>query len=108
MNVYLTFDVEVWCNDWTQLDARFPASFDRYVYGRSARGSCRKCRTCSDGVVVCGGAMPYARSFSLAPSVIQSVVQAGARRVTTSARKPAAAIALRTSSPIWSIAGQPL
>ncbi len=39
MNVYLTFDVEVWCNDWTQLDARFPASFDRYVYGRSARGS---------------------------------------------------------------------
>ena len=39
MNVYLTFDVEVWCNDWTQLDARFPASFERYVYGRSARGS---------------------------------------------------------------------
>ena len=39
MNVYLTFDVEVWCNDWTQLDARFPASFDRYVYGRSVRGS---------------------------------------------------------------------
>ncbi len=39
MNVYLTFDVEVWCNDWTQLDTRFPASFERYVYGRSVRGS---------------------------------------------------------------------
>lgn len=38
MRVYLSFDVEVWCNDWTRLDERFPAAFDRYVFGRSSRG----------------------------------------------------------------------
>ena len=38
MNVYLTFDIEVWCNGWNDLDARFPASFERYVYGRSRHG----------------------------------------------------------------------
>ena len=38
MKVHLTFDVEVWCNGWDDLDGRFPAAFDRYVYGRSARG----------------------------------------------------------------------
>lgn len=38
MNVHLSFDVEVWCNNWQELDQRFPAAFDRYVWGRSARG----------------------------------------------------------------------
>ncbi len=38
MNVYLTFDIEVWCNSWSELDARFPAAFERYVYGRSRHG----------------------------------------------------------------------
>jgi hypothetical protein len=38
LTVYLTFDVEVWCNGWSDLDAKFPASFDRYVYGRSDAG----------------------------------------------------------------------
>ena len=38
MNVYLSFDIEVWCNDWNALDARFPAAFERYVYGRSPAG----------------------------------------------------------------------
>jgi hypothetical protein len=38
MNVYLTFDIEVWCNGWNDLDRVFPASFERYVYGHSARG----------------------------------------------------------------------
>ena len=38
MKVYLTFDVEVWCNNWAELDQRFPAAFERYVYGRSAHG----------------------------------------------------------------------
>lgn len=38
MNVHLTFDVEVWCNDWAKLDERFPAAFQRYVFGRSAKG----------------------------------------------------------------------
>lgn len=38
MRVYLTFDVEVWCNDWRRLDERFPSAFQRYVFGRSAHG----------------------------------------------------------------------
>ncbi len=38
MNVYLTFDVEVWCRSWSSLDAIFPMSFERYVYGRSKAG----------------------------------------------------------------------
>lgn len=38
MKVYLTFDIEVWCDGWEGLDERFPASFERYVYGRSKRG----------------------------------------------------------------------
>lgn len=38
MNVYLTFDIEIWCNGWNDLDGRFAASFERYVYGRSPRG----------------------------------------------------------------------
>ena len=38
MNVLLTFDVEVWCNGWATLEQDFPASFERYVFGRSAEG----------------------------------------------------------------------
>jgi len=38
MQVHLTFDIEVWCNGWQQLDQRFPAAFERYCYGRSAQG----------------------------------------------------------------------
>lgn len=38
MNVVMSFDVEVWCNGWKRLDEMFPSSFQRYVYGRSARG----------------------------------------------------------------------
>lgn len=39
MNVFLTFDIEIWCNDWKSLDERFPAAFSRYVYGRSSAGA---------------------------------------------------------------------
>ncbi len=38
MRVYLSFDVEVWCNDWARLDERFPSAFERYVFGRSPQG----------------------------------------------------------------------
>lgn len=38
MNVLLTFDVEVWCRGWDHLDEAFPSAFERYVYGRSAKG----------------------------------------------------------------------
>lgn len=38
MNVLLTFDIEIWCNSWETLSEDFPASFERYVYGRSSAG----------------------------------------------------------------------
>lgn len=38
MNVFLTFDIEVWCPSWNDLDANFPKAFDRYVFGRSRHG----------------------------------------------------------------------
>ena len=38
MKVYLSFDVEVWCNGWNDLDRVFPAHFERYVFGRSKQG----------------------------------------------------------------------
>jgi peptidoglycan/xylan/chitin deacetylase (PgdA/CDA1 family) len=39
MKIYLTFDVEVWCGGWTDIDSRFASSFERYVYGRSSKGA---------------------------------------------------------------------
>ena len=39
VRVLITFDVEVWCNSWHTLDADFPASFERYVFGRSRHGA---------------------------------------------------------------------
>lgn len=38
MKVFLTFDIEIWCNGWNNLAGEFPRSFERYVYGRSAKG----------------------------------------------------------------------
>lgn len=38
MNVFLTFDVEVWCGGWRNLDNAFPNCFTRYIYGRSSHG----------------------------------------------------------------------
>jgi peptidoglycan/xylan/chitin deacetylase (PgdA/CDA1 family) len=38
MNVYLTFDIEVWCNGWDKLDSVFPGSFERYIFGHSTHG----------------------------------------------------------------------
>lgn len=40
LDVYITVDVEVWCEDWGRIDAQFPAAFERYIYGRSASGDC--------------------------------------------------------------------
>jgi len=39
LNVFLTFDVEIWCDDWDEVDVQFPSAFARYVYGRSSKGS---------------------------------------------------------------------
>jgi len=38
MRVYLTFDIEIWCDGWSDLDRKFPKAFERYVYGRSRHG----------------------------------------------------------------------
>lgn len=38
MNVHLTFDIEVWCNGWTNLDSEFATCYPRYVYGHSKHG----------------------------------------------------------------------
>ena len=38
MRVHLSFDVEVWCNDWTRLDEVFPVQFERYIYARTKHG----------------------------------------------------------------------
>ncbi len=38
LNVFLTFDVEIWCDGWDDIDTKFPAAFSRYVYGRSGKG----------------------------------------------------------------------
>ena len=38
LNVFLTVDVEIWCDGWIGVDAKFPDAFQRYVYGRTDRG----------------------------------------------------------------------
>lgn len=38
MNVHLTFDIEVWCNGWANLDHEFATCYPRYVYGHSKHG----------------------------------------------------------------------
>lgn len=38
VNVFFTIDVEVWCNGWKNIDARFANSFDRYIHGTTPQG----------------------------------------------------------------------
>lgn len=38
MQISITFDVEIWCGSWRNLDRRFPKAFRRYVYGESPQG----------------------------------------------------------------------
>jgi hypothetical protein len=38
IDVFLTVDVEVWCDGWANIDAKFPSAFKRYVYGPTPRG----------------------------------------------------------------------
>ena len=38
LDVFLTVDVEVWCDGWLDIDRKFPDAFRRYVYGPTARG----------------------------------------------------------------------
>lgn len=39
MDVFLTVDVEIWCDGWDNIDAKFPDAFQRYIYGRTSRGN---------------------------------------------------------------------
>jgi hypothetical protein len=38
MNVVLTCDVEVWCDGWQDIDAKFPTAFERYMFGETQHG----------------------------------------------------------------------
>lgn len=39
LQILLTFDIEIWCGGWQDIDGRFPAAFDRYIYGTSMAGN---------------------------------------------------------------------
>lgn len=39
LNVFFSVDVEIWCEDWDRIDAQFPDTFQRYVYGNTAQGA---------------------------------------------------------------------
>jgi hypothetical protein len=39
MDVYVTNDVEIWCNGWDNLDKEFPSAFKRYIYGETSHGN---------------------------------------------------------------------
>jgi peptidoglycan/xylan/chitin deacetylase (PgdA/CDA1 family) len=38
LDVFLTVDVEVWCDGWDNIDAKFPGAFKRYIYGPTPKG----------------------------------------------------------------------
>src|SRR5687768_3451671 len=38
IDVFLTVDVEVWCDGWDDIDAKLPSAFQRYIYGHTSRG----------------------------------------------------------------------
>lgn len=38
LDVFITVDVEIWCDGWNDLDSKFPSAFDKYIYGRTASG----------------------------------------------------------------------
>src|SRR3954447_11591335 len=39
LDVFFTVDVEVWCDGWDGIDAKFPDAFRRYIYGPTSRGN---------------------------------------------------------------------
>jgi peptidoglycan/xylan/chitin deacetylase (PgdA/CDA1 family) len=38
LDVFFTFDVEIWCDGWKDLDKSFPSAYRRYVYGPTRDG----------------------------------------------------------------------
>lgn len=39
LEVFLTVDVEIWCDNWIDIDHKFPDAFCRYVYGPTSHGN---------------------------------------------------------------------
>jgi hypothetical protein len=39
LNVFFTVDVEIWCDGWVDIDAKFPAAFRKYIHGPTANGN---------------------------------------------------------------------
>lgn len=39
LNVFFTVDVEIWCDGWLNIDAKFAAAFRKYIYGQTSRGN---------------------------------------------------------------------
>lgn len=38
MDVFLTADIEIWCNGWQDIDSKFESSFQKYIYGKTPSG----------------------------------------------------------------------
>jgi hypothetical protein len=38
LDVFMTVDVELWCDGWHDIDAKFARAFERYVYGPTSAG----------------------------------------------------------------------
>ena len=38
LDVFFTVDVEIWCDGWHDIDAKFPDAFRKYVYGPTTKG----------------------------------------------------------------------
>jgi hypothetical protein len=38
LDVFFTVDVEIWCNGWENIDAKFPAAFRQYIHGPTPAG----------------------------------------------------------------------
>jgi hypothetical protein len=39
LDVFLTVDVEIWCDGWENIDEKFPAAFRKYIDGSTANGN---------------------------------------------------------------------
>ena len=39
LDVFLTVDVEIWCDGWEEIDKKFPEAFRKYVYGPTHHGN---------------------------------------------------------------------
>ncbi len=39
LDVFFTFDIEIWCDGWKDIDAKFNMAFQRYVYGATSKGN---------------------------------------------------------------------